>query len=275
MTGRGIDHVGIATRSLDGLARQWEALGFTLTPRAYHPDHMGTSNRLVQFGGGAGAGANFIELIEVDRPDGIAAPRPGYFSFGHFAMELLERREAMCLIVLRTDDRDADLAAWRGSGLQTYAPFDFQRQATLPDGSQQTVRFELGFVTSPAIPDVIFFVCHNRAQEHFWKPEFQAHANGGEEIEAIVLVADDPTRHGDFLSALFGGAVTDRDGGISVAFAEHRIDVVRADALADPEAYRPPAGQAAAVGLRIRAPGRAGTVTPAAQAGGVYIEWVG
>ena len=57
MSGRGIDHVGIATRDLDSLAAKWERLGFTLTPRAYHQDHMGTSNRLVQFEGG-----NFIDV---------------------------------------------------------------------------------------------------------------------------------------------------------------------------------------------------------------------
>ena len=59
-TGRAIDHIGIASRSLDGLAARYEALGFTLTPRARHQDHMGTSNRLVQF-----RGRNFIELLEV------------------------------------------------------------------------------------------------------------------------------------------------------------------------------------------------------------------
>ena len=268
--GRGIDHVGIASHSLDGLAAVYEGLGFTLTPRAYHQDHMGTSNRLVQF-----EGRNFIELLEVDRPQTMLPHSPGFMGFGAFNHDFLARREGLSLIVLRTDDTPADLAAWKARGLITYDQFNFERQATLPDGSQATVSFELGFVTDPAMPEILFYVCHNRAEEHFWKPAFQRHANGGEEIEAIILAADEPERHGAFLSALFGGDVTARDGGISVGFAEHRIDVVRPDALADPAAYRPPAGEAAAVGLAIRAPGRAGQVTPAADAGGVFIEWVG
>ena len=265
--GRGIDHVGIATRSLDGLAANWQALGFTLTPRAFHQDHMGTSNRLVQF-----AGHNFVELLEVDRPETMLAHSPGFMGFGQFNHDFLQRRQGMSLIVLRTDDTAADLARWKAKGLAVYDQFDFERQATLPDGTQATVRFELGFATDPGI-DALFYVCHNRAEEHFWKAEYQAHANGAEEIAAIVLAAEEPERHGTFLSALFEGDVAACDGGISVRFGPHRIDVAAPAAL---ERYgwarRPPYGQAVAAGLRIRAPGRAGTVTPAA-AGGCFIEW--
>ncbi len=56
-TGRAIDHVVLASRNLDGLAARYEELGFTLTPRAYHEDRMGTSNRLAQF-----QGRNFISI---------------------------------------------------------------------------------------------------------------------------------------------------------------------------------------------------------------------
>ena len=101
-TGRAIDHVGIAARDLDGLAARYQALGFTLTPRAHHPDHMGTSNRLVQF-----KGRNFLELIEVDRPEGVTPLSDSVMSFGAYTAKLLERREGINLIVFRTDDRDA------------------------------------------------------------------------------------------------------------------------------------------------------------------------
>lgn len=45
---------------LDAAAASYEDLGFTLTPRAFHPDNMGTSNRLAQF-----KDETFIELLEV------------------------------------------------------------------------------------------------------------------------------------------------------------------------------------------------------------------
>ncbi|MEM7060115.1 MAG: VOC family protein [Pseudomonadota bacterium] len=270
MTGRGIDHIGLVSKSLDGLAAQYEALGFTLTPRAYHPDHMGTSNQLVQF-----KGRNFIELIEVDRPNGIAPPQPGHMSFGHFAQDLLERREGICLVVFRTQDRDADLAAWRAKGLDTYEPFNFERLATLPDGTQQTVRFELGFVTSPLIPDTVFFVCHNRAEEHFWKPEYQVHANGADQIESVVLAAEDPAEHARFFAALFDGQISPCMEGVTVQCAEHGIHICKPDILAARgwTGKRPTDGSAVVAGMNISAPDRADTFTPAGDAGGAFIYW--
>ncbi|MFK7945510.1 MAG: VOC family protein [Paracoccaceae bacterium] len=269
-TGRGIDHIGIATRNLDRLAAQYEALGFTLTPRAYHQDHMGTSNRLLQFGTGVGLGRNFIELLEVDRPQTMLPHSPGFMGFGQFSHDFLKRREGMSLIIFRTDDTAADLAAWKAKGLDVYDQFNFERQAVLPDGSEATVRFELGFVTHPDI-DVLFYVCDNKAEDRFWKPEYQSHANGAEEIEAIVLSDSAPERHAPFLSALFDGEVTQRDGGISVSFAEHRIDVVRPDAL--PDAAQPALPDGSAAGFVARSPSRAGSVTPASEAGGAFIQW--
>ena len=63
-SGRAIDHVVLTVRDLDAAAITYQRLGFTLTPRAAHDDQMGTSNRLAQF-----RGRNFIELLEVDRPE--------------------------------------------------------------------------------------------------------------------------------------------------------------------------------------------------------------
>ena len=86
-SGRAIDHIGIATRDLDALAAQYQALGFTLTPLAHHQDHMGTSNRLVQFDGG-----NFIELLTVDRPETMLSHAPGFMGFGQFNHDFLVKR---------------------------------------------------------------------------------------------------------------------------------------------------------------------------------------
>ncbi|MEL7467088.1 MAG: VOC family protein [Pseudomonadota bacterium] len=271
MSGRAIDHIGIASRDLPALAAQYEALGFTLTPLAHHQDHMGTSNRLVQFGSGTGLGVNFIELLTVDRPQTMLPHRPGFMGFGQFNHDFLAKREGMSLVIFQTRDTAADLAAWRAKGLNAYNQFNFERFATLPGGSQVTVRFELGFVTSPAIPDVLFYVCHNKAEEHFWKPQFQAHENGAEEITAISLCVPDAAKAAEFLSALFDGEISDRDGGLSIACGAHQIDVATADAVATRWAGSPPYG---GVGFALRCPDRAGTETPKEQAGNAFINWV-
>ncbi|MEM7212301.1 MAG: VOC family protein [Pseudomonadota bacterium] len=266
-TGRAIDHIGIASRDLSALAAQYEALGFTLTPLAHHQDHMGTSNRLVQFKDG-----NFIELLTVDRPGTMLPHSPGFMGFGQFNHDFLAKREGMSLVIFQTQDTAADLASWKAKGLDVYDQFNFERFATLPDGSQATVRFELGFVTSPAIPDVLFYVCHNKAEEHFWKPQFQAHENGAEEIAAISLCVPNPERAATILSALFDGEISGTDGGKSVACDTHRIDVAVPEMFATHRwVGSPPYG---AVGYEVRCPARQGTTTPPEQAGNAFINWV-
>ena len=85
-SGRAIDHVVLAVRDLDRAAMTYQELGFTLTPRAAHEDRMGTSNRLVQFGG-----KNFIELLEVDRPDQLA--RHDFTASPRFFIQRSESRD--------------------------------------------------------------------------------------------------------------------------------------------------------------------------------------
>ncbi len=273
---RGLDHVVVAAKSLATLAARYEALGFVLTPLARHPDPMGTSNRLAQL-----PGHNFIELLEVDRPQGVTphdpAALPPRFSFGAANKEFLARREGMSLLVLQSGDAAADLADWRAAGLTTYAPFDFERSARLPDGSEVTVAFTLGFVTAPALPGLGFFVCHNRVPQSFWKPAYQNHANGARKIVAVYLMAEEPAVAAEALSRITGGAVTPVAGGASVACGEGESLLVLTPArLAEiaPDALPPAGAGPAFVGLRMATAKGAQAITPAGAAGGLFIEWV-
>lgn len=274
--GRPIDHLVIAARSLERLAAQYEGLGFTLTPRAVHPDEMGTSNRLAQL-----PGRNFLELLEVDRPQGVTphdfAADPPRFSFGDQNRIRLARGEGASLLVLQSEDAAADLADWRAKGLTTYAPFAFERQARQPDGSQVTVSFSLGFVGAPELPDLGFFVCHNRFPDSFWKPDYQRHANGAQKILSIYFAAERPAAVGEALSRITGGEVSPATGGVSVAAGPgESLEVMERSRLEDISRGGLPAASASAdiVGIRLAAAGRAGSVTPAAEAGGLFIEWV-
>lgn len=187
-TGRPIDHVVLAVEDLDMAAARYQALGFTLTPKAMHEDRMGTSNRLVQF-----RGRNFLELLEVDRPQALEEhafeAAPSRFSFGAHHRDFLGKRSGISMLVFQSDDVRADIEAFRAAGIRTYAPFEFERPATLPDGSRATLAFTLGFATSPAMPELAFVVVENRTPDRFWKPEYQEHANGARSIVAVCLAA--------------------------------------------------------------------------------------
>jgi catechol 2,3-dioxygenase-like lactoylglutathione lyase family enzyme len=214
-----IDHLVLCVRDLERVRAFYARLGFTLTPRAQHP--FGTANHLAQFQG------NFLEVLAVADPARIPPPAPGQFSFGAFNAAFLERFEGMSMLVFASDDARRDQVAFAARGLDTYAPFDFQRLAKLPDGSEVTVGFSLAFATHAAMPNAAFFTCQQHAPQYFWKPEYQRHPNGARAVTEVVMVADAPARFRDFFARLLEpGAVTEADGGLRLATPEGAISIL-------------------------------------------------
>ncbi|HEY7610032.1 MAG TPA: VOC family protein [Alphaproteobacteria bacterium] len=222
---RGIDHLVLAVRDLAKARAFYEQLGFTLTPRAEHP--WGTANHLVQLNG------CFLELLGVSDPAKIAPFRPGEFSFGARNRDFLAEREGMSMLVFQSRDARRDRAEFAAAGLETYAPFDFAREAKLPDGTTARVAFSLAFVTDPRMPEAAFFTCQQHAPRYFWKREFQLHANGARGIAEVVMVAPEPAALAAFFAALQGKeSVRGEDGALRVATARGRISVVTPPAFA-------------------------------------------
>lgn len=279
-SGRAFDHVVLAVRDLARAAASYERLGFTLTPRAAHEDRMGTSNRLAQF-----EARNFIELLEVDRPDKLAphdfAASPPFFSFGEHNRRAVAQGDGLSTLVFAGDDARADIARFQAAGVPTFAPFEFERLGKLPDGSEVTLGFSLAFTQSPAMPEVAFFVCENRAPQAFWKPEYQAHANGARGIAAVYLASPAPARDAAFVHKMFGGEVGALpDGGCRVACGpgqELRLLPPQSLRQRDPSlaGLLETGPRLVGIALQCRSKGArsAGGFTPAAQAGGMFIEW--
>ena len=268
-----IDHLVIAVPDLAAAAARYEALGFTLTPRASHPEAMGTANRLVQF-----AGRNFIELLEVARPARLIGhdleAAPPRFSFGAFNRDYLEAGAGLSMLVLAGRDSAADVARFAAAGLKTYAPFDFGRRAILPDGSEVEVAFSLAFATDPAMSRAAFFTCHNRFPENFWKPAFQDHANGARRIAAAYMIASQPVRHAAFLEGFTGSVAELLEGGLRLACGPQKLLVLTPKAIArlSPQAARAPGGPQLA-GFAVEGPGIEPHVTQPEDACGAFIEW--
>ena len=236
---------------------------------------MGTSNRLVQF-----AGKNFIEILEVDRPDKLQphdfAKEPPFFSFGGQSLQMLKQREGISMLVFAGDDARADAERFKQAGVQTYEVFDFERQARLPGGDEVTVSFSLTFATSPDMPDLAFFVCQNRAQEVFWKPEFQKHANAAQVICRVYIASADPARDAAFVAKMFGGAVSETEEGFSVACGPGQEVWVITPAAAlrrDPTLLFDGSTSPVFAGIALSC-GEAREVTPASAACGIFIEWL-
>ncbi|MEM7505581.1 MAG: VOC family protein [Pseudomonadota bacterium] len=252
---RAIDHIVLAVRALDQAAARYAALGFTLTPRASHPDHMGTANRLAQF-----ADRSFIEMLEVDRPQSMAPHDaeavPPFFGFGAHNKEFLARREGMSMLVFTGQDQAADVAGFSAAGLGGYAPFDFGRKAVLPNGSEVEVAFSLAFATLPGAPGPAFFTCHNRFPENFWKPGFQRHANGASGIAAAYLALAEPAPHRAHLQALTGAEAERVEGGLALRLANDQVlYALTPDAIAAASGF--PVSEAPGLtGIALKGPNR-------------------
>jgi len=223
---RGIDHLVLCTRDLTEAQKAYRSFGFTTTPPAIHP--FGTGNSLVQMQG------CFLELIAVADPAKIAPPSPGAFSFGHFIQNFLRRREGMAMLVFESHDAVADQAEFARKGLDTYAPFHFERKATLPDGISVTVGFSLAFATSPEMPEAAFFTCQQHAPEYFWKPEYQSHPNGAVAVREVVMVADAPGRLASFFARMHPPCAVSLDSrGLEVATGRGRVTILTTDRFMD------------------------------------------
>jgi catechol 2,3-dioxygenase-like lactoylglutathione lyase family enzyme len=216
---RGIDHLVLCVRDLDAARAFYRRLGFTLTPKALHP--WGTGNSLAQFRG------SFLEILAVAEPAKIAPPEPGGFSFGWFNASFLEKREGFSMLVLQTQDARADSRAFQAAGLDAYPPFYFERQAKLPDGTQAMVAFTTAFVADPRMPEAGFFTCQQHSPQHFWRPEYQKHANGALGVTEAMMRAPDPLAFAEFFAGLQDkDAVRPSPGRLDVAMGDGRLTVL-------------------------------------------------
>lgn len=194
---RGLDHIVHAVRDLDAAAELYRRLGFTVGARNRHPPAWGTQNHIVQFPG------VFIELLAMAGTAGIAPHGKRFFSFGAFNRDFVARLEGLSMLVLEGRGPD-DTEAFRAAGIGDFETFDFEREATRPDGSATKVAFSLAFASDPQAPDAAFFTAFHRYPENFWNPAFQVHANTATGVAGVVLVAENPTDHHIFLSAFVG-----------------------------------------------------------------------
>jgi glyoxalase-like protein len=214
-----IDHLVVCVHDLVQAEPIWRRLGFTLTPTGVHP--FGTSNRLAMFDN------NFLELLAVTNTAAIPAAAPGRFGFAAHNQTFLATAEGMSMLALHSGDSRADAARFEANGIGVYAPFDFGRDAVLPNGGTARVEFSLAFATDPAMPGIAFFTCQQRhPPELFWKPDYQRHPNGALRVVEVVMSAPDPAQHRGFLERLTESGVELAPGRLTVGDQHDRITVL-------------------------------------------------
>ncbi|RDV01210.1 VOC family protein [Undibacter mobilis] len=221
---RGLDHIVHAVRDLDAAAVRYRELGFTVGQRNRHP--WGTHNHIIQFPG------FFIELITLAEPDKLS---DDIFSanFGIYNRDFTARHEALSMLVLESTDSAGDVAAFETAGIAASGSTRFDREGKRPDGTAVHVAFSLAFAKDKTAPEIGFFTCQQHYPENFWNPAFQKHDNGVTGIAAVVIVADEPARHRDFLTAFTGALnVTAEGEGYRLGLPRGAIEVMTPDAYA-------------------------------------------
>lgn len=234
------DHLVLAAHDLAAMAAFYTKLGFQVGPRNRHP--WGTHNHIVQLDGA------FLELIGLGEgfsPPGREAPAA---AFAGFVAAHLGRREGFAMLALRTDDAAADLASFQAAGIDAGPLLAFQRKAATPGGGEAEVGFKLAFAGSSLLPDAGFFTCQHLSPENFWAPALQIHPNGARRLAGMVMVAENPADHAEFLGHFTGQRVMNATSmGLEIDVGGVRIEVLTPAAwrfrsgLAEDWGERPPA----------------------------------
>ena len=222
---RGLDHIVHAVRDLDAAADFYRRMGFTVGNRNRHP--WGTHNRIVQMPG------FFIELLTVAEPEKLTGEGLAV-QFGEFNRRFLSEREGFSLLILESSDIEADGRAFEASKIAASPVLRFEREGTGPAGSKITVGFSLVFAKDTAAPDLGFAVCQQHNPDAFWNASLQDHANGVLRVGGAVLVADNPSDHHVFLSALAGERdLQSTSSGIAIATPRGDVQAMTSAAFGD------------------------------------------
>jgi hypothetical protein len=221
---RGLDHIVHAVRDLDAGGALYERLGFIVGARNRHD--WGTHNRVVQLPG------FFIELLTVAEPEKLGSDGLSRL-FGAHNRDFLVRHEGFSVLLLESRDAADDAAQFRDAGIAASEVLRFEREGRRPDGTPIRLAFSLAFARDPAAPESVFAACQHHFPENFWNPAFQQHRNGATGVAGVVMVAENPSDHHIFLSALTGEReLLATSSGVSVTTPRGTIQVM------EPSAYQ-------------------------------------
>ncbi|MEI5665437.1 VOC family protein [Bosea sp. CCNWLW174] len=234
----GLDHVVVTVRDLDASARQWQSLGFTVSPRGTHSPILGSGNYTIMFGD------DYVELL------GILAET----EHNKPTRDFLKEREGIERAAFTTDDAAAGADELKSRGLEALGPVHFGRPVDLPNGGKGEAKFNVFRWPLDENPGSLrIFACQHLTRETVWIPELQSHANGASRIIRVEVLADDPKAAAEHLSRLIDEPVKQQDDGWLVPSGGKRADFLFYDAagLAKryPDAVRVGAGPGGAVAI--------------------------
>lgn len=171
-----LDHMLIGVRDLSQTARDYNKLGFKVTPEGSHPGR-GTHNRLVVFG------PEYLELISIhDASQGLFRPNLAPF---------LKSREGLFIFAMGTFDIDAIYAEMQARGVAAKTPVPGSRHAE--DGSTAYSWAQMEIAEDAVPGSQTFAIQHNDSFDGRYPepPSATEHPNGVTGIHHLALAVND------------------------------------------------------------------------------------
>jgi catechol 2,3-dioxygenase-like lactoylglutathione lyase family enzyme len=231
----GIDHLLIVVSDLDRAAATYRRLGFTLSPRAVHSAHMGTTNHTIMLE------RDYFELLAV------TAPTPANAKW----RQALADGEGLAGFAAATASAAAASAAWREAGFAAGDSVAFSRAVGRAGGERTQARFEVVALPAQAVPAMAIFACAQLTREAVWLPELLDHPNTARAIRKLSIAAPDPLRAVvSWSRALPGSVRVPSDAGAQIHFGSHVIDFLD-PAAARRYGFTGPVERAHAIGMEF------------------------
>jgi len=223
-------------RDLDRAAAAYRRLGFTLSPRALHSQHMGTANHTIMLQ------RDYFELLTV------LAPTPANAKW----RQALAQREGLAGFAAATPNAPAAAAAWRSAGLAASDSLAFSRAVERADGELMEARFEVVTLPEQTVPAMALFACAQLTRDAVWLPELMTHPNTARAIRKLTIAAPDPLLAADSWSrALPGSTRWAAPGGAQIRIGQHLVDLLDAPMAARRFGLAKPVERATALAIEF------------------------
>lgn len=172
----GIDHTCIIIRDFQNPLESFRNLGFTVSDVGLHGKEMGTGNRTITFDN------DYIEFIGVVEPTDFNQP----------IRYMLETREGIGAIALRTNDAAAAAAELKSDGIAANGPQTVRRSVKQADGSTVEADFKITVFPETSTPYLHLFCSQTVTPRNAEALLPGAHLNTAFGIEYIGISASKP-----------------------------------------------------------------------------------
>ena len=194
-----LDHVGWFVPDMELAGRQFEKLGFALTPfvaqhnadpKGGSPVPAGTGNRCAMLRRG------YLEIL--------TATNGGETPLAQQLNDAVGRYTGLHLIAFSINDTAAAHARLDEGGFSPQQPVYLRRPLTLPDGGEAEVAFTVLRVPPDAMEEGRVQMLRQETPDLVWQDNLLARENGIDALTGVLLCVDDPVSVSDRFASFTG-----------------------------------------------------------------------